>query len=101
MVTDEKIKFTDAEISLTRHINTDEIEKFNWQTRNENGKGFIYDDKQKLSGRLIAQIPADEANMLIALKDLDYMSFRLNHDKNALRRLLKRFPHWVTAEGGI
>ncbi len=100
MSSDDEIRLTDDEISFTRHINTDETEKFNWQTRQENGKGFIY-DKNKLSGRLIAQIPVEEANMLIALKDIDYMSFRLNHDKNAFKRLLKRFPHWVTAEGGI
>ena len=90
MSSDDEIRLTDDEISFTRHINTDETEKFNWQTRNENGRGFIY-DKNKLSGRLIAQIPVEEANML----------FRLNHDKNAFKRLLKRFPHWVTAEGGI
>ena len=88
------------ELTLLNHINTDEEEKLNWQ-QVQAGKGFIYDEKGNLAGREIARIPAEEAAMLEAMCDLDYLSFSRNGDKNAFRRLLTRFPHWRCCEGGI
>lgn len=88
------------ELTLLNHINTDEEEKLNWQ-QVQAGKGFIYDEKGNLAGREIARIPVEEAAMLEAMCDLDYLSFSRNGDKNAFRRLLKRFPHWRCCEGGI
>ncbi|MBQ4430003.1 MAG: hypothetical protein II877_00760, partial [Synergistaceae bacterium] len=75
-------------------------ERENWQQAQQ-GKGYIHDSKGRLAGRLIAQIPQDEAAMLETMKDLDYLSFSRNGDKNAFRRLLQRFPHWRCCEGGI
>ena len=89
------------ELTLLNHINTDEEEKLNWQQAQSTGKGFIYDEKGKLAGREVARIPMEEAAMLEAMCDLDYLSFSRNGDKNAFRRLLKRFPHWRCCEGGI
>ena len=88
------------ELTLLNHINTDEEEKLNWQ-QVQAGKGFIYDEKGNLAGREIARIPVEEAAMLEAMCDLDYLSFSRNGDKNAFRRLLKRFPHWRCCEGRI
>ena len=88
------------ELTLLNHINTDEEEQLNWQQA-QAGKGFIYDEKGNLAGREIARIPVEEAAMLEAMCDLDYLSFSRNGDKNAFRRLLKRFPHWRCCEGGI
>ena len=89
------------ELTLLNHINTDEEEKLNWQQTQSAGKGFIYDKKGKLAGREIARIPVEEAAMLEAMCDIDYLSFTRNGDKNAFRRLLKRFPYWRCCEGGI
>ena len=88
------------DLTLLNHINTDEEEKLNWQ-QVQAGKGFIYDEKGNLAGREIARIPVEEAAMLEAMCDIDYLSFSRNNDKNAFRRLLKRFPHWRCCEGGI
>ena len=52
-------------------------------------------------GREIARIPIEEAAMLEAQHDLDYLSFSRNNDKAALRRLLKKFPYWKCCEGEI
>ena len=88
------------DVMLRSHINTDDEERLNWESVQQ-GKGFIRDDKNHIIGREIARIPAEEAAMLEALHDLDYLSFSRNNDKNAFRRLLKRFPHWRCCEGGI
>ncbi len=87
------------EYRLVNHLNTDEQEKENWQSV-QRGKGFIRENG-KIVGREVARIPVDEAAMLRANYDLDYLAFSENNDKAALRRLLKRFPHWRCSEGGI
>ena len=87
-------------VRLLNHINTDDAERENWRSVQQ-GKGFIRDERGNISGRLVAQIPADEAAMLEHVKDIDYLSFSRNGDKTALRRLLKRFPYWRCSEGGI
>ena len=99
MITQELEEYGE-DLTLLNHINTDEEEKLNWQ-QVQAGKGFIYDEKGNLAGREIARIPVEEAAMLEAMSDLDYLSFSRNGDKNAFRRLLKRFPHWRCCEGGI
>lgn len=87
------------EYRLVNHLNTDEQEKENWQSV-QRGKGFIRENG-KIVGREVARIPVDEAAMLRANYDFDYLAFSENNDKAALRRLLKRFPHWRCSEGGI
>ena len=99
MITQELEEYGE-DLTLLNHINTDEEEKLNWQ-QVQAGKGFIYDEKGNLAGREIARIPVEEAAMLEAMSDLDYLSFSRNGDKNAFRRLLKRFPHWRCCGGGI
>ena len=87
-------------VRLLNHVNTDDIERENWKQVQE-GKGFIRNERGNIAGRLIANIPVEEAAMLEAQKDLDYLSFSRNGDKAAFRRLLARFPYWRCAEGGI
>lgn len=100
MIVGQDIQERDGDITLSNHINTDDIERENWNMVQE-GKGFIRDEHGHVSGRLVANIPVEEAAMLEAMKDLDYLSFSRNNDKTAFRRLLARFPHWRCAEGGI
>ena len=88
------------EIRLLKCINTDDAERENWKQLQQ-GKGFIHDSKGNVTGRLVANIPYEEAMMLKTLYDIDYLSFSRNGDKEALRRLLQRFPHWRCCEGGI
>ena len=88
------------ELQLLNHINTDEAERDNWKNLQQVGKGFIR-EKGEIVGREIARIPMEEAAMLEAQYDLDYLSFSRNNDKAAFRRLLKRFPHWRCSEGSV
>lgn len=100
MLEAQEIREHGDEITLINHINTDDAERENWKSVQQ-GKGFILDSKGKTAARLVASIPVDEAAMLESMFDIDYLSFSRNGDKNALRRLLKRFPHWKCSEGGI
>ena len=100
MIVSQKIEEHGDKIQLLNSINTDEAERENWRQVQE-GKGFIRDEHGNVSGRLVAQIPVEEAAMLEAQKDIDYLSFSRNGDKNAFRRLLARFPYWQCAEGRI
>ena len=100
MIVGQELKERGDELTLLNHINTDDEERINWQSVQQ-GKGFIRDDKNHIISREIARIPVDEAAMLEAQCDLDYLSFTRNNDKAAFRRLLKRFPYWKCCEGGI
>ena len=100
MITQE-LEINGDEFTLRNHLDTDEEERINWSGVQE-GKGFIYEDGQHFpSARLVAQIPAEEAAMLEANYDLDYLAFSRNRDKAAFKRLLKRFPHWRCSSGGV
>ena len=99
MIVAQELKQRGDEYKLINHLNTDEQERENWQSVQE-GKGFIRENG-KIVGREVARIPVDEAAMLMANYDLDYLAFAHNNDKAAFRRLLKRFPHWRCASGGI
>ena len=99
MIVAQELEENGDELRLTNHINTDEAEKENWAKVQE-GKGFIRENG-KIVGREIAQISVEEAAMLEAQYDLDYLAFSRNNDKAAFRRLLKRFPHWRCCSGGI
>lgn len=81
------------EYKLTNRLNTDDIERINHLQAQSSGKGFIRGKKGEISGRLVAQIPQEEAAMLEHNLDLDWLSFSRNRDKAAFRRLLKRFPY--------
>ena len=100
MIVSQELEELGEEVRLLNHINTDEEERLNWQ-QVQQGKGYIHDRKGNIAGRLVANIPVEEAAMLESMKDFDYLSFSRNGDKNAFRRLLKRFPHWRCCEGGI
>ena len=100
MILKQELDESGEEVRLINHINTDDEERLNWQSV-QNGKGFIRDEKKHVIGREVARIPVEEAAMLEAFHDLDYLSFSRNNDKAALKRLLKRFPYWRCSEGGF
>lgn len=99
MIVSQEYDESGDEYKLRNVFNTDDVERENWQ-RVQSGKGFIYENG-KLVGREIAQIPVEEAMMLENMKDIDYLSFSRNKDKAALKRLIKRYPHWRSSSGGI
>ena len=99
MIVQQELQEKGDNITLTNHINTDEIERENWASV-QAGNGFIKENG-KLQGRLIANIPVDEAAMLEANYDLDYLAFSRNNDKAALKRLLQRFPYWRASSGNF
>lgn len=100
MIVSQELEEHGDEIRLLNHINTDDAERENWKSVQQ-GKGFIRDSRGKITGRSVANIPVEEAAMLEAQKDLDWLSFTRNGNKNALCRLLKRFPYWRCSEGGV
>jgi hypothetical protein len=101
----QKLEFEGDEVKIVFHENTDGDERENQRTRNEIGKGFILDTdgrrRRKILGRRLLQIPVEEAAMLRTNRDIDWLAFELSGDRNALRRLVKRFPYWQVCEGGI
>lgn len=99
MIVSQELQEYGDEYKLTNRLNTDDVERENWKLAQE-GKGFIRENG-KLVGREIAQIPLEEAAMLEANYDLDYLAFSRNNDKAALKRLLKRFPYWRCSGGEI
>ena len=99
MIVSQELQECGDEYKLTNRLNTDDVERENWKLAQE-GKGFIRENG-KLVGREIAQIPLEEAAMLEANYDLDYLAFSRNNDKAALKRLLKRFPYWRCSGGEI
>ncbi len=100
MITQE-LEVNGEDFTLRNRLDTDDEERINWSGVQE-GKGFIYEKgKHFPSGRLVAQIPQEEAVMLESIYDLDYLSFTRNGDKAAFRRLLKRFPYWRCSSGGV
>ena len=100
MIVHQELEERGEDYKLTNSFNTDEVERENWANAQAVGKGFIRENGE-IIGREIARIPVEEAAMLEALCDLDYLSFSRNNDKAALRRLLKRFPYWRCSEGGV
>ena len=99
MILKQELQERGDEFKLTNYFNTDDAERENWQGV-QSGNGFIKENG-KLQGRLVANIPVEEAAMLEANYDLDYLAFSRNNDKAALRRLLQRFPHWRCSSGGF
>lgn len=100
MIISQELETRGDDFRLLNHFNTDDVQRDNWRNVQQ-GKGFIRDRRGNLEGREIARIPVEEAAMLKAQYDLDYLSFSENGDKSAFKRLLKRFPHWRCCEGGI
>jgi hypothetical protein len=96
-----EIKGDGEEYRLVSHANTDDAERLNWETAQANGKGFIRSGRSKIEGRLVGRIPPEDAAMLKAQYDLDWLAFEMNADKAAFRRLLKRFPYWQCCEGSV
>ena len=83
MISAQELDELGDDVRLINHINTDDEERLNWQSV-QDGKGFIRDEKNHVIGREIARIPVEEAAMLEAIHDLDYLSFSRNNDKAAL-----------------
>jgi hypothetical protein len=101
----QKLELEGDDVKLVFHDNTDEDERENQQTRDEIGKGFILDKdhkgRRRILGRRLLQIPVEDAAMLRTNRDLDWLAFELSGDKDALRRLVKRFPYWQVCEGSL
>lgn len=97
----QELEFSGDDIRLTTTYSTDEYERLNYEILQHAGKGFIRDGRGNISARLALCIPALDAAMLEAKFDPDWMAYSHCRDRQALRRLLKRFPYWRVAEGGI
>lgn len=88
------------EIILTKTIDDAPYQEHVKELRRANGKGMIRNGQGAAVGRRLLSIPMEEAAMLSATNDADWLEW-WNTDSNAsLMRLIKRFPHWVACEGG-
>lgn len=95
------LAFRGDDVVLTTTYDTDAYEAANAATLCAAGKGFIRDGRGNISARAVMRIPMLDAAMLEAKFDPDWMAYTHCKDRQALRRLLKRFPYWRVAEGGI
>ena len=95
------LAFRGDDVVLTTTYDTDAYEAANAATLRASGKGFIRDGRGNISARAVMRIPMLDAAMLEAKFDPDWMAYRHCQDRQALRRLLTRFPYWRVAEGGI
>lgn len=80
-------------------VNSDDIDEMNATERKTFGRGF----STGRTMRKLANIDADEYNALLLNLDRDALDFEASgqRDRNALNRLLARFPAWRCSEGGI
>ena len=99
MIAGQEILQHGDEITLVNHLNTDDTERMNWNLL-QHSNGFIRENGA-LQARKIAEIPEDEAAMLRAKNDTDFLAFEMCGDKSALKRLLQRFPYWRCSSGGF
>lgn len=88
------------DITLTRLIDDRRFQLETAALRRELGDGFIRDAKGVAQARHSFSIPMEEAAMLAAAEDADWLEFWYTDSTPALARLAARFPHWVVAEGG-
>ena len=80
-------------------VDSDDIDKLNADERRTFGKGFT----RGRTMRKLANIDGEEYNALLMNMDKDALDFEASgrSDRQALRRLLARFPAWRCSEGGI
>lgn len=97
----QDLEFCGDDVRLTTTYSTDDYERANAEVLRQAGKGFIRDGRGNISARLALNIPMLDAAMLEAKFDPDWMAYTHCQDRQALRRLLKRFPYWRVAEGRI
>jgi hypothetical protein len=78
---------------------SDDLDEFNYELRRMLGRGFTRDGKS----RWISNIDIDELEALYLGGDRDAAAFMESgyKDREALRRLLRRFPQWRCSEGGV
>jgi hypothetical protein len=80
-------------------VDSDDIDKFNADLRNLIGKGFTKSGNM----RHVANVDEDEITALYLNGDIDAIAFKESgyKDREALRRLLYRFPQWRCSEGCV
>jgi hypothetical protein len=78
---------------------SDDLDEFNYELRRMLGKGFTKDGRK----RWISNIDPDELKALSTNGDRDARAFEESgyKDREALRRLLRRFPQWRCSEGCV
>ena len=96
-----ELEFRGDDVRLMTTYRTDDYERINNEILRGAGKGFIRDGQGKVTARLALNIPQMDAAMLEAQFDPDWMAFCHCGDRNAMRRLLVRFPYWRVAEGRV
>jgi len=88
------------DVVLTKVIDDRPFQLETAAMRRELGDGFVRDAKGVAQARRLFSIPMEEAVMLEAVGDADWLEFWNTDSTSALARLVARFPHWVVAEGG-
>jgi hypothetical protein len=78
---------------------SDDLDEFNYELRRMLGRGFTKDGKT----RWISNIDGDELAARRLSGDRDAIAFTESgyKDREALRRLLRRFPQWRCSEGCV
>lgn len=90
-----------AEVRLTNHVNTDDVERANWAACQDEDRGFIRGKHGEALARRVLSIPNSDAAMLYARQDYDWLAWQRGGDERALHRLAERFPYWRSSGGGF
>lgn len=87
-------------IVLTKTIDDAPYQEHCRELRKANGKGIIRNEKGVAVARRLLSIPMEEAAVLMATQDEDWLEFWNTDSDVSFMRLVNRFPHWVACEGG-
>ena len=98
----ERCRLYDAgdELVLTRSFDRADFEQNCAALRRALGDGMMRNERGAAVARRSFSIPVEEANMLLAQNDADFVEWWNTDSTPALARLIVRFPHWVCCEGG-
>ena len=88
MIVEQELEERGDELTLLNHINTDDEERINWDCA-QKCTGFIRDEKNHAIARTVARIPIEEAAMLEAMCDIDYLSFSRNNTMDEAKEFIK------------
>ena len=94
-----EIKGDFDEVILHTTYPSDPYEVANHLQRLAKGSGMTGKDSRRI--RHAMSIPFEDMAYLTAIGDKDWAEYNNTGDRNALRRLLLRFPYWQVCDGRV
>jgi hypothetical protein len=96
----QSLEVNGEEVTLKNTYDTDPYEEAAEGRKRDNGMGFIKGKRGGgVWGRVALDIPLIDMMMLETQKDQDWLEYDRTGNRNALTRLLLRFPYWKICDG--